>query len=233
MELKQMLEYQAQDREVFKLENELRQSEEIKQANKLQTAYKQTQDVIVGLNSRAKQRMEAVARLEERYSRSLHELEELEAESDNIGDLKEAEFYDKRLGDITKALEALEKEMIAAGDELKRVTAAVTSEQQRLQQYREKYIKARQSYELLKKKIQERALPYAGKMKQLEKEIDPALMERYKRVRGNRKMPVLVPFTESGGCGGCMMELSENEKGKLAANGICECPNCGRLVYKA
>ena len=62
MELKQMLEYQAQDREVFKLENELRQSEEIKQANKLQTAYKQTQDVIVGLNSRAKQRMEAVAR---------------------------------------------------------------------------------------------------------------------------------------------------------------------------
>ena len=52
MELKQMLEYQAQDREVFKLENELRQSEEIKQANKLQTAYKQTQDVIVGLNSR-------------------------------------------------------------------------------------------------------------------------------------------------------------------------------------
>ena len=106
MELKQMLEYQAQDREVFKLENELRQSEEIKQANKLQTAYKQTQDVIVGLNSRAKQRMEAVARLEERYSRSLHELEELEAESDNIGDLKEAEFYDKRLGDIAKALEA-------------------------------------------------------------------------------------------------------------------------------
>ena len=37
---------------------------------------------------------------------------------------------------------------------------------------------------------------------------------------------------KGGGCGGCMMELSENEKGKLTASGICECPNCGRLVYK-
>ena len=37
-------------------------------------------------------------------------------------------------------------------------------------------------------------------------------------------------FADSGGCG---MELSVNEIGKINSAGLCECPNCGRIVYKA
>lgn len=233
MELKKMLEYQELDREVFKLENELRQSEELKQANKVQSAFKQSQEAIVGLSSRANQRLEAIQRLEERYERVVHELDELTAESDNIQEVKEAEFYDKRLADIAKTLDALESEIITANDELKSIGGAMSNEQQRQMQYRNMYVNAKKKYDALKKSIQEKARPYVVKMAPLKKDIDPVLLERYTRVRNNKKMPVLVPYTASGGCGGCMMELSESEKGKLTAQGICECPNCGRLVYKS
>ena len=232
MELKKMLEYQQADREIFKMENELNQSDAMKQAAKFKAAAQQTMDSLANLGSRARQRMDAVGRLEEKYNKAMAELAELTSECDNIADMKEAEFYDKRLDDIAAEMEALEHDMLTANDELKRITGTIESEQQHLQAYRVRFAKIKQEYAKLKQGMMEKAAPYQKICRDLRQEIDPVLLERYDRVRKNRKMPVLVPFTESGGCGGWMMELSESEKGKLAASGICECPNCGRLVYK-
>ena len=127
----------------------------------------------------------------------------------------------------------LEKDIIAANDDLKRLSGAISRELQDQQQLKTQYAAAKKKYDNLKITILKDAQPFVKQMEPLKKDIDPKLMERYLRVRNNKKMPVLVPYTASGGCGGCMMELSENEKGKLTASGICECPNCGRLVYKA
>ena len=232
MELKSMLEYQELDRQVFMLEKKLRESDELKNANKVLAAFKQSQDVIVGLSSKAQQRMDAVVRLEEKYRRIARELEELDSESDNIEGVKEAEFYEKRLSEIGKTLKELEKDIIAANDDLKRLSGAISRELQDQQQLKTQYAAAKKKYDNLKITILKDAQPFVKQMEPLKKDIDPKLMERYLRVRNNKKMPVLVPYTASGGRGGCMMELSENEKGKLTASGICECPNCGRLVYK-
>ena len=232
MELKNMLEYQELDRKVFLLEKKLRESDELKNANKVQAAFKQSQDAIVSLSSKAQQRLEAVVRLQEKYQRVVRELEELTLESDNIEGEKEADFYDKRLAEIDKTLEGLEKDIIAGGDDLKSISFAISHEQQQQQQLKNQFAAAKKKYDALKLSIQKEAYPYMQQMKPLKEGIDEKLMERYQRVRKNKKMPVLVPFTSGGGCGGCMMELSESEKGKLSANGICECPNCGRLVYK-
>ena len=232
MELKSMLEYQELDRQVFMLEKKLRESDELKNANKVLAAFKQSQDVIVGLSSKAQQRMDAVVRLEEKYRRIARELEELDSESDNIEGVKEAEFYEKRLSEIGKTLKELEKDIIAANDDLKRLSGAISRELQDQQQLKTQYAAAKKKYDNLKITILKDAQPFVKQMEPLKKDIDPKLMERYLRVRNNKKMPVLVPYNASGGCGGCMMELSENEKGKLTASGICECPNCGRLVYK-
>ena len=230
MELKSMLEYQELDRQVFMLEKKLRESDELKNANKVLAAFKQSQDVIVGLSSKAQQRMDAVVRLEEKYRRIARELEELDSESDNIEGVKEAEFYEKRLSEIGKTLKELEKDIIAANDDLKRLSGAISRELQDQQQLKTQYAAAKKKYDNLKITILKDAQPFVKQMEPLKKDIDPKLMERYLRVRNNKKMPVLVPYTASGGCGGCMMELSESEKGKLTASGICECPNCGRLV---
>ena len=232
MELKSMLEYQELDRQVFMLEKKLRESDELKNANKVLAAFKQSQDVIVGLSSKAQQRMDAEVRLEEKYRRIARELEELDSESDNIEGVKEAEFYEKRLSEIGKTLKELEKDIIAANDDLKRLSGAISRELQDQQQLKTQYAAAKKKYDNLKITILKDAQPFVKQMEPLKKDIDPKLMERYLRVRNNKKMPVLVPYTASGGCGGCMMELYENEKGKLTASGICECPNCGRLVYK-
>ena len=84
MELKDMLEYQELDRKYFVLEKKLRESDELKNANKVQAAFKQSQDAIVSLSSKAQQRLDALTRLQEKYQRAVRELEELNSESGNI-----------------------------------------------------------------------------------------------------------------------------------------------------
>ena len=195
MELKSMLEYQELDRQVFMLEKKLRESDELKNANKVLAAFKQSQDVIVGLSSKAQQRMDAVVRLEEKYRRIARELEELDSESDNIEGVKEAEFYEKRLSEIGKTLKELEKDIIAANDDLKRLSGAISRELQDQQQLKTQYAAAKKKYDNLKITILKDAQPFVKQMEPLKKDIDPKLMERYLRVRNNKKMPVLVPYT--------------------------------------
>ena len=160
MELKNMLEYQELDRKVFLLEKKLRESDELKNANKVQAAFKQSQDAIVSLSSKAQQRLEAVVRLQEKYQRVVRELEELTLESDNIEGEKEADFYDKRLAEIDKTLEGLEKDIIAGGDDLKSISVAISHEQQQQQQLKNQFAAAKKKYDALKLSIQKEALPY-------------------------------------------------------------------------
>lgn len=182
MELKDMLEYQELDRKYFVLEKKLRESDELKNANKVQAAFKQSQDAIVSLSSKAQQRLDALTRLQEKYQRAVRELEELTSESGNIEELREADFYDKRLAEIDKVLEGLEKEIIAAGDDLKSLSGAISREQQQQQQLKAQYAAAKKKYDALKLSIQKEAYPYVKQMEPLKANIDPALMERYLRV---------------------------------------------------
>ena len=68
-------------------------------------------------------------------------------------------------------------------------------------------------------------------MKAIAQEADPKLMERYLKVRANKRVPVFVPLVAPNGCGGCGMEIASDALNKLQENKIQECPNCGRILY--
>lgn len=232
MDLTKMLEYQDLDKEVFRLENELMNSAERKNANALQIKYKQTQEAIVRLNTQAEVVIGGVEKLQAKYDKLNAELSELGDAAETVDDLKEIDFYEKRLGDIVSAMEALEKEITNAVRELNGIYAQGTGETKLLQGVAAKYQEALKAYDTRKKQVQAEAAEYMMKMRALESELPAKILEVYKRIRGNKKMPVLVKLIGENTCGGCGMELSITEVGKLDSNGICECPNCGRVVYK-
>ena len=66
----------------------------------------------------------------------------------------------------------------------------------------------------------------------MEKDLNVAIFEKYKKVKANKKRPVFVPFIKPSSCGGCGMEIASDIIDKLSEGlKIQECPNCGRIIY--
>lgn len=73
----------------------------------------------------------------------------------------------------------------------------------------------------------------ANRLDGLRSEVDKAVLKRYDRLRSH----FVVAATKLSGsrCEGCHLDLSAHEvddvKDALAAGGIAECPQCGRLLF--
>ncbi|MDE5618181.1 MAG: hypothetical protein K2I79_01690 [Clostridia bacterium] len=234
MDLNKLLEYQEADKQVFKFENELRGSEEAKKLQAYREYFKKSQDALIRINAVADGHNAKIDKYSERYDALMSELKELEETIESVDSLKEIEFYIRSIGELSDSLESLAKDIASAVKDMKSVSSQADSEVANINKSHKGIQLMNEKYAEVKKKVQQNAAPYISKLKSLEKDIDPNIMEHYKRVRGNKKMPVLVEFNSANSaCGGCGMDLSENEKGKLSSCGICECPHCGRIVYQA
>ncbi|MDE6549908.1 MAG: hypothetical protein K2M44_00165 [Clostridia bacterium] len=233
MEFSKLLEYQEIDRDVIKLENKLRSSEEAKKLQSYMDQYKKTQDNLIRINNGAQTGTDKIDKLNDKFNSLVSELEELDGAVEEVDELKETEFYEKRINELSEMLDALERDIAAAARELDVLSTQGNSELILLQKYQAAIKKVSDDYARVKADIQKEAGGKLAKLKTLEKDIDADIMAMYKRVRGNKKTPVLVPFRDNVLCGGCGMEMSVNEVGKINSAGLCECPNCGRIVYKA
>jgi predicted nucleic acid-binding Zn-ribbon protein len=68
------------------------------------------------------------------------------------------------------------------------------------------------------------------KIAELEKRVNPSLMNRYKRARLHNN--VVVVEVRDGKCSGCNMSLPSLAIRRLIGEDmILECENCGRLLY--
>lgn len=70
------------------------------------------------------------------------------------------------------------------------------------------------------------------KLKNLSKQIQPTLMEKYKSKKENKIFPVLVNLTANGCCGGCGMQLSLGNRDILTSKGFFECEQCKKIIFK-
>ena len=233
MELSKLLEYQDIDKDVIRLENKLRGSEEAKKLQSYMDQYKKTQDNLLRINNGAEMGGDKIDKLQDKFDSIMSELKEIDEAVEEIDELKETEFYEKRINELAETLEMLERDIAAAARELDVLSTQGNSELILLQKYQAAIKKVSEDYARVKADIQREAGGKLAKLKALEKDIDAEILAMYKRVRGNKKIPVLVPFRDDVLCGGCGMELSVNEIGKINSAGLCECPNCGRIVYKA
>ena len=68
-------------------------------------------------------------------------------------------------------------------------------------------------------------------LKGLAKDIPAALLGKYQTKRSERIFPILCEI-KGDRCAKCGMELSLAGKEKLAKEGVVECENCHRFLYK-
>lgn len=234
MNIEGMLKYQSLDREINQLNEQFRTSEATRQYNKYMKLYKQAIEDGKRMSGVIGEHFVNVDRLTKQYEKLLADIGEYNNVLDEITDVKQADYYEKQLLKLYNALEAIEKELDNVRKELMKLDADAKAFFANVNNYFMAVKKSTPEMEKVKMEIQSKAREVMLAQKELEKTIEPELVEKYKKAKEVAKFPPLVPFDEAtNSCMGCGLELSKDIAAKLRQDGGLEfCPNCNRLVYK-
>lgn len=234
MNIEGMLKYQSLDRELNQLNEKFRTSDATVQYNRYMKLYKQTIEDGKRMSGVAGEHFVNLDRLTKQYEKLLADVEEYNTGINEITDLKQADYYEKQLIKLYTAIESVEKELDNLRKELVKLDADAKAFFANANGYFVNVKKATPEMEKVKVEIQSKAKEVMAAQKELEKTIEPELVEKYKKAKEIAKFPPLVPFDEAtSSCMGCGLELSKDIVAKLRQDGGLEfCPNCNRLVYK-
>ncbi len=229
-----MLKYQNLDREINKLNEEFKTHEATRQYNKYMKLYKQTIEEGKRMSGAIGEHFVNIDRLTKQYEKLLADIDEYYKGVDEITDVKQADYYEKQLLKLDAALESIEKELDNVRKELAKLDADAKTFFSNVSTYYQAVKKFTPEMDKVKLSIQSKAKEVMLAQKELEKTVEPELVEKYKKAKENAKFPPLVPFDEAtNSCMGCCLELSKDIAAKLRQDGGLEfCPNCNRLVYK-
>lgn len=232
MSIDKILKYQEADMKLFKLENELKNSEPAKKMLFYQNATKTSYDTLTRLNETAEAAMESI-------KKNMSALEEINRQIEEIagGDLpdldeKQLDYFAKQLEKLEQRADELEKEISRINKELSDHNAKYKREYEQAGKSSKSYRVYTEEFNNLKKEKAVEAGAIMKELKDMEKDLNITLFEKYKKVKANKKRPVFVPFNKPNSCGGCGMEIASDIIDKLSVGlRIEECPNCGRLIY--
>lgn len=236
MKVEQILEYQKLDREMFKLEKELRENPHKKKANQLHETMKSAQERSV--------------KLEEKAGTLLAEIDKVKKQL-KIQQDKMAEFMAKDLNSLSKAdiekmaslkdklaqnLQILEKNLSSLAETVNSVLADFNKTIKTFNTSKEEFAKCKAEYDNDAKNVEGQKSEIASKLQVIAKEIEPSVMEAYQKRRKENIFPVVVPLMEEGKgnyfCGGCRTQLSFASINKIDGEGYVNCDHCRRIIYK-
>lgn len=233
MLLDKILEYQKVDRDLYLLENEFRNSKEVRAVAHLRSIFSEDQETQKDLRKE-------VEELFNNFAKGLETLKGIDAlESEVTMDLKvieeqeELDAYDKTLMKYENYLNASEREINKIIKRLSDIKFETQKLQEKLVETNKRHQQQSKLREGKKEELQQKAKPIVLKLKELQKDIDKDLLKKYLIRRKENKMPVFVEYRD-GSCSGCGLGIAIEVNHKLVKSGdIAECPECRRIVYKA
>lgn len=226
--MKNMLKYQELDNEIIRLEAELKQNAEYKNAVKMQQVYKDCQTKVAELNEKSK----ALIAEFEQYQKVFNQMvENLEVVGRNVEkkDEKKIDGLIEAGEAITNNLMRLEKKIAMISQECVNVRNEYTKIKNSALQAKTSGQKSKENYATIKAETEKKVAEIKKELEALEKSVDKQLLAKYKQKRTEKS----VVFVEdrNGVCGGCRMAISAVKKSKLKADGMIECESCGRIIY--
>ncbi len=231
MSIDKILQYQEYDMKYIKLENELKSSQEGKKIMAYKQAGQQSYENLTRMNEVAEYTMENIKKSMSALEETSKQIDEILSSELKDCDEKQLDYFAKQLEKLEQKLEELEAQIVRGNKELNDINNNQKKEFEQATKAAKGFKVASEAFNELKKKMAVDASALMKEMKAISQGIAPELMERYQKVRANKRVPVFVPLVAPKGCGGCGMEVASDVLNKLHENKIQECPNCGRLIY--
>lgn len=224
-----ILNYQEIDRKLFKLENELAESEERKKYAKLRKFLKTAPEKLDALEAKANALTAEANSLAQKYEQLANTLSDFDNVDELITDGADVSFYKKKAQSVVEALRKLKADMNtlvesikATGEEYQKLKKQVISAQKG-------YGEAEESYKAVEASRKAEKDAILAELATAEKQVAPEMLARYQTKRKEKLFPV-VGELYSGRCPFCSMEPPLVAKSKLA-DGI-ECDHCHRIIFE-
>ncbi|MBR7100481.1 MAG: hypothetical protein IKC91_04945 [Clostridia bacterium] len=225
--------YQATDKKLLLIEKELAATDEKKKYAQARKFLKSAQTALEGYENKAISLTGELSRMETHYNNIVEQLKDFSeidyAElEENEGELA---YLKKNALALAETLKALKKDLTAVKEKIETVEKEYKAlkkqtivMQKQYREYKEKYTAVAEGKEAEMQVIRQQ-------LEELEKQIPPAVLERYKNKRKEGVWPVLCQL-KGDRCGVCSMDLPRAAISELSEKGFIECENCHRLIYK-
>ena len=230
-----MLLYQQTEQKKLEAEQAVRSTPARQKLSRLHKLLKTQQATIQKLTEETETRLsqinklsEQAKRLEERIERENSELATITGDEESTA----AEMTELRVD-----IERLQKEINQVVREAKKL---LSEAEKAAEEYRETNLtakNAKKEYDQVRAVCEkerddsaEMLASFDEKLEQIRKDVDPALFQRYEKVKQHYAAPI-VPVI-GGKCSGCNMSLPMVMLKRLnAPDAVLECENCGRILY--
>lgn len=232
-----LYEYQQADAELEAYEQKLKSTATRKQLVKLQNYLKKQQALLKEMENKALVEQNELSEINAHYDRMM---EFLNKKHNDISEYESLDFnvldYNV-VKDLVREYEATYENIVKQKRRALSVQKSAESTAEKLKAMLVQVSKAQKDFNALKAKHEEELHEGAGELDKLRKaveeaasKVDPALLQKYKRIKQNRPMP--VSMLKDGRCMGCNMELPSRDLANIKkADKIVECENCGRILY--
>lgn len=226
-----LLNYQAADAKLRKIEKTLADSEDRKKAMTAKKYLESVEEKVNKLDSRAAE----LAALYERATEEQIKLKEQEsviAESlDSVADEKEAQYLIKKAEELIAKIKTLGAKASKISEEIQSVIKDYSTIKNNTKTAKAQYTENVEKYNALKDSVRAEKEEVEKELESLKAKVDASLMERYLKKRAGKIYPVLYEV-RGDVCGACNMQLPMSEINKLKNGEIIDCDQCGRMLYQ-
>lgn len=230
----EMLKYQELDGQLRKMKNDLEKNEFRIRGKKLNALRQQTEDYMSQLDGKAIDLNNQVATLRKKYDDVVKHIEEYSKLADDIRDTDELNYLKKKINTQLDLLKSIEKELSDIASSAEKIFAEYAETVKvKLPQILSQYRECNNKFNEIISTSQPVVDGLRTQLNQLEKVINPEIMEIYKKIRQQNIYPVFVLLEGKLRCGGCRMDLSGSAVSRIDESGYIRCEHCGRIVYKA
>lgn len=231
MKVEKILEYQEIDKELYNLEQNLKNNESKKQAKEHYDAYSQSKEACADFEVKAEQLLADIEKIQKQYQLQEDKLNEFMNKNIDSMSKDEVSKINQLKEKLSQNISILEKNLSALATKMNFIVSGHNKQYKILNDSMVEYDKCKKQFDEDKKKFENAKEEYVKKLQAVEKEIEPKVMEAYKKVRNNNIFPVVVPLSGSL-CGRCRVELPFANIEKLNQQGTIICEHCGRIIYK-
>ena len=230
-----MLLYQQTEQKMLEAEQAVRSTPARQKLSRLHKLLKTQQATIQKLTEETETRLSQINKLSEQAKR----LEErIELENSELATITgDEESTAAEMTELRVDIERLQKEINQVVREAKKL---LSEAEKAAEEYRETNLtakNAKKEYDQVRAVCEkerddsaEMLASFDEKLEQIRKDVDPALFQRYEKVKQHYAAPI-VPVI-GGKCSGCNMSLPMVMLKRLnAPDAVLECENCGRILY--
>ncbi len=228
--IEQLLKYQEVDAGLRKIEVELSGSEARKKAVAAKKFLESVDETVNKLDVKAAELAHIYEKMQEESKILSEQREEFVGALEHAEDENALNYLSKKADELYAKVKNLMQEANKVAEAMQAVYKEYAGIRGNIKTAQAQYTENGKIYNELRASKQDERDKIEGELKELEKNVDAALMERYKAKRAAKIFPIIYEV-RGNVCGACNMELPTSMLAGLKNGEIIECDQCGRLLY--